>query len=85
MAQKTKIISTIGPSSQSRCVLKRKIESEMSVARLNFSHGSHEDHKKVIAMIRSLERQQDRPVAILAYLQGPKILTAKLPRPFRPD
>ena len=55
----------------------------MSVTRQNFSHGSHEDHEKVIDMIRSIVRQQDRLVAILVYLQRPKILTAKLIRYYK--
>jgi len=50
----------------------------MNVVRLNLSHGCHKDHEKVIGMIRSLARQLDRPVAILADLQGPKIRTGRL-------
>ena len=75
---KTKIIATIGPSSQSRSVLQRMIDSGMNVARLNFSHGCHETHQKVIDRIRSISKSTGKPVAILADLQGPKIRTGKL-------
>ncbi len=78
MANKTKIIATIGPSSNSRPVLKKMISAGMNVARLNFSHGSYEDHVEAIKCIRSLSREMNKPVAILADLQGPKIRTGKL-------
>ena len=54
MIPKTKIICTIGPASSSPGILRRLIESGMSVARLNFSHGTHEEHRRMIETIRSL-------------------------------
>ena len=78
MANKTKIIATIGPSSNSKEVLKKLISSGMNVARLNFSHGSHEEHQEVIDTIRSLTKEMNRPVGILLDLQGPKIRTGML-------
>jgi len=78
MANKTKIVATIGPSSNSRPVLKKMIAAGMNVARLNFSHGNYEDHGDVIKCIRSLSREMNKPVAILADLQGPKIRTGEL-------
>ena len=78
MINKTKIIATIGPSSNTRPVLKKLIFSGMNVARLNFSHGKYEEHGKVINTIRSLSREMNRPVAIMLDLQGPKIRTGKL-------
>ncbi|MBW2643372.1 MAG: pyruvate kinase [Deltaproteobacteria bacterium] len=78
MTNKTKIIATIGPSSNTRPVLKKLIFSGMNVARLNFSHGKYEEHGEVINTIRSLSREMNRPVAIMLDLQGPKIRTGKL-------
>lgn len=78
MPNKTKIVATIGPSSNSRPILKKMILSGMNVARLNFSHGSYQDHGKVINIIRALSKEMDKPVGILLDLQGPKIRTDTL-------
>ncbi len=78
MANKTKIIATIGPSSSRTAVLKKMIASGMNIARLNFSHGSHEEHAHVIHKIRSLSKTMNTPVGILLDLQGPKIRTGAL-------
>ena len=78
MANKTKIIATIGPSSNNKQVLEKLISSGMNVARLNFSHGSHKEHREVINNIRSLSTEMDKPVGILLDLQGPKIRTGTL-------
>ncbi|MDY6843245.1 MAG: pyruvate kinase [Thermodesulfobacteriota bacterium] len=75
---KTKIIATIGPSSNSKQMLKKLILSGMNVARLNFSHGSYKDHERVMSRIRSLSKELHIPVAILLDLQGPKIRTGTL-------
>ncbi|MGW8323282.1 MAG: pyruvate kinase [Thermodesulfobacteriota bacterium] len=75
--RKTKIVCTIGPASASRKMLKKLILAGMNVARLNFSHGSHEEHRKVVLAIRSLSESLGKPVAILQDLQGPKIRTGK--------
>ncbi|MBC86115.1 MAG: pyruvate kinase [Bdellovibrionaceae bacterium] len=71
--RRAKIVATIGPATQSKENLKKCIESGMNVARLNFSHGKHEDHIKVIQSIRELTDELKAPVAILQDLQGPKI------------
>jgi pyruvate kinase len=71
--RKTKIVCTIGPASGSEKILKALIQAGMDVARLNFSHGDYAFHKRVIRIIRRLERQLKRPVAILQDLPGPKI------------
>lgn len=68
----------MGPSSAKREVLKKMFESGVNVCRLNFSHGSHEDHENVIRMIRDLNTETGMSVAILADLQGPKIRTGKM-------
>lgn len=72
---KTKIVATIGPSSSSYDMLKKLAEAGMNVARINFSHGSHDDHKKVIDNIRKLNTETDARIGLLADLQGPKIRT----------
>ena len=76
--KRTKIVATIGPSSDSKPVLKEMISSGMNVCRINFSHGAYEDHKKVIQSIRDLNEELNTNVAILADLQGPKIRTGEM-------
>ncbi len=75
--RRVKIVATIGPSTSSEDGLRKCIEAGMNVARLNFSHGSHEDHKKVIHLIRKLSKELKAPVTILQDLQGPKIRVGK--------
>lgn len=70
---KTKIVATIGPASSSKEMLREMISSGMNIARLNFSHGSYEDHKKVIQNIRELNEELKIDIGMLADLQGPKI------------
>ena len=76
--RRTKIVATIGPASNTRPVLEKLAESGMNVARLNFSHGTYEEHGEVIRTIRSISRSTNRPVGILLDLQGPKIRVGKL-------
>jgi pyruvate kinase len=71
--RRVKIVATIGPSTSSRANLEKAIFAGMNVARLNFSHGSHDLHAQVIEDVRSLSHQWDAPVSILQDLQGPKI------------
>ncbi|MBU3915376.1 pyruvate kinase [bacterium] len=78
MANKTKIIATIGPASNSKTILKELISAGMNVARLNFSHGSYKQHGEVIKLIRSLSKDLNKSVGILLDLQGPKIRTGTL-------
>src|SRR4051812_25924899 len=68
-----KIIATVGPSSAAPETLRALFLAGADVFRLNFSHGTHQDHAKVHAAIRSLEREVGRPIGILQDLQGPKI------------
>ena len=79
--RKTRIVCTIGPASSSREMLKKLIESGMNVARLNFSHGSHEEHLEVIKILRELSGVRKIPVAILQDLCGPKIRTGEVAKP----
>lgn len=76
--RKTKIICTIGPSTHGLENLIKLIESGMDAARLNFSHGTHSEHKKIIEDIRQASQETGRHVAILQDLQGPKIRTCKV-------
>lgn len=77
--RRTKIVATLGPASSSPDVVRQLIQAGMDVARLNFSHGSHDDHARQIATLRALSRELDTPVTILQDLQGPKIRVGQLP------
>lgn len=78
MKTKTKIIATIGPASNSRPVLQKMIASGMNAVRLNFSHGSPEEHADVIKTTRSLSKTMNKSIGIILDLQGPKIRIGKL-------
>ncbi len=69
----TKILATIGPSSSTKETLSKLMDAGADAFRINFSHGSHQQHKKNIQLIRSLEKEKNRYVSILADLQGPKL------------
>jgi len=75
----TKIVCTIGPATESPDRLRALMEAGMDVARLNFSHGTHESHGRVIEHIRRLSKQLDKPIAILQDLCGPKNRLGVLP------
>ncbi len=74
----SKIVCTIGPASRSPRMIDRLLNAGMDVARLNFSHGTHEEHAKSISLLRAAAIQHEKPIAILADLQGPKIRTGPL-------
>src|SRR5215470_9194574 len=74
----SKIVCTIGPASRSPRMIDRLFSAGMDVARLNFSHGTLEEHARSIAMLRATSGEHEKPVAILADLQGPKIRTGAL-------
>lgn len=76
--KKTKIVATLGPACSDKAVLREMIAEGVNVCRLNFSHGSHEDHGKAIRIIRELNDETGLNVAILADLQGPKIRTGEM-------
>ncbi|PSN10176.1 pyruvate kinase, partial [filamentous cyanobacterium CCP5] len=71
--RRTKIVATIGPATQDADVLRSLIEAGATTLRLNFSHGSHEDHQRSIRLIRQISFELSQPVGILQDLQGPKI------------
>lgn len=76
--RKTKIVATIGPASSNPAVIDQLLEAGMDVARLNFSHGTHDDHIERIKVLRAAAQKYDRPLALLQDLQGPKIRTGAL-------
>ncbi len=71
--RRTKIVCTLGPASSTRETISAMIEAGMDVARLNFSHGDHESHARLITAVREAEREAGRPIAIMGDLQGPNI------------
>jgi pyruvate kinase len=73
ISRRTKIVCTIGPASDSEEMIAKLITAGMNVARVNFSHGTHEYHRKVIRRIKEVRKALNKPVAILQDLQGPKI------------
>jgi len=74
----SKIVCTLGPATNSPRMIRRLIEAGMDVARLNFSHGTHETHAHSIAMVHAAAAELGKTVGILADLQGPKIRTGAL-------
>lgn len=78
LSKKTKIVCTIGPASNNENILMQLIDAGMDIARINFSHSTHAEHKKVFETIRLCEQRAGRPIGILADLQGPKIRTGKM-------
>ena len=71
--RRTRIVATIGPSSRDAATLRKLVLAGMDVARLNFSHGTHEQHAAVIRAIREGESEWGHPVTIVQDLQGPKV------------
>src|SRR5215469_11317991 len=76
---RTKIVATIGPASRSPAALRQLLEAGVNVFRLNFAHGTHEEHAAVLAEIRRLSRQLDQHVAVLQDLCGPKMRLGNIP------
>ena len=74
----SKIVCTIGPACCSPRMIRRLLQAGMDVARLNFSHGTHTEHAQNIATLRAAAVEREKPIAILADLQGPKIRTGPL-------
>jgi pyruvate kinase len=73
-----KIVATIGPASEDEATLRKLLQAGMDVARLNFSHGTYDDHQLIYNRLREVSRQLNRSVTILQDLQGPKIRTGNL-------
>lgn len=71
--RRTKIVATLGPSSGTEKIILQLVRAGVNVFRLNFSHGTHEEHAQRVAMIRHIEQVVNRPIGILIDLQGPKL------------
>jgi len=76
--RRTKIVCTLGPTSEEKEVIVRLVRAGMNVARLNMSHSTHQMHEKSIALIREIANELNTPIGILADLQGPKIRVGTL-------
>ena len=78
---RTKIVCTLGPSSSTPAMISALMDAGLSVARINFSHGTHAQHAETIGLVRQLAAEKGRPVAILGDLQGPRIRIGDLALP----
>ncbi len=76
--RRAKIVCTLGPASWSEAMIDQLMRAGMDVVRLNFSHGTHAEHARTIARVRVASGRCEKPIAILADLQGPKIRTGPL-------
>jgi pyruvate kinase len=76
--RRAKIVATLGPASSTEETFRQLVRAGLDVARLNFSHGSHEQKSELIAMVRKVAKEENKPICILADLQGPKIRTGAL-------
>lgn len=74
----TKIVATLGPSSNDEDTIRQLIQAGMDVARINFSHGTHETHGEVIDLVRRISEEENTTVAVLCDIQGPKIRIGKV-------
>src|SRR5881394_3717147 len=79
--RRTKIVATIGPASCTPEVLRRLVEAGMDGARLNLSHGTHDEHRERARLVRATEAELGRPIALIADLQGPKLRIGELDGP----
>ncbi|MBI3936658.1 MAG: pyruvate kinase, partial [Betaproteobacteria bacterium] len=77
MLRRTKIVATLGPASSDARTLARMIDAGLDVVRMNFSHGTAEEHAQRVEMVRALARSAGRTVGVLIDLQGPKIRIGK--------
>lgn len=78
MKKRTKIVATLGPASSDPKILKRMVEAGLNVVRLNMSHGTKEEHRERVELVRRVEKETGRPIPVLMDLCGPKIRVGKL-------
>ena len=76
--KKSKIVATVGPASRNKETLAELVKAGANVFRMNFSHGTHEDHKQVIDMVKEVNEELGTNVCLLQDLQGPKIRLSKV-------
>src|SRR6186997_1812542 len=79
--RRTKIVATMGPASEDHDTLRALVDAGMDGARLNFSHGTPDDHARRNALLREVQEEVRRPLTVIADLQGPKLRVGKLPEP----
>ncbi|MFP4476753.1 MAG: pyruvate kinase [Desulfatibacillaceae bacterium] len=79
--RRTKIVATIGPASETPEMFTRLVRAGINVCRLNFAHGSYDEHARKVSMIRGISEREGKPVAILQDLAGPKIRVGDIPEP----
>ena len=80
--RRTKILATIGPATSDKATVERLVEAGMNAVRLNFSHGSHDDHAEVFRTVREVQDESGwRTLAIVGDLQGPKLRVGDLDAP----
>ena len=82
--RRTKIVATIGPASDDHDTLRALADAGMDGARLNFSHGTHEDMARRTELVRDVQEEIGRPIALIADLQGPKLRIGELAGARRP-
>jgi pyruvate kinase len=80
-SRKTKIVCTIGPATETAEMIDRLVDAGMDAARLNLSHGTHEEHGRRAGLVRDAQERAGRPLALIADLQGPKLRIGQLPEP----
>jgi pyruvate kinase len=79
--RRTKIVATIGPATSTHVAIRALAEAGMDAARLNFSHGTHEGHAELAGLVRAVQEELGRPLALIADLQGPKLRVGDLAEP----
>ena len=71
--RRTKVVATIGPASQSIDVMRQLLQGGVNIVRLNFSHGTHEDHRQTLENLRAVRDELHTPITVLGDLSGPKV------------
>src|SRR6185437_1289448 len=79
--RRTKIVATIGPVSSNHDTMRALVDAGVDAVRLNLSHGTHADHAASAEMVREVQAEVGRPLALIADLQGPKLRIGDLPAP----
>jgi pyruvate kinase len=79
--RRTKIVATIGPASSTHEVLRALVDAGVDAARMNLSHGTHDVHRETARMVRAVQEEVGRPLALIADLQGPKLRIGDLDQP----